>query len=48
MEIKKNKEFEGYGIIANQLIRLNKLFTRIARYFFNKSQYYNFKQFSQP
>lgn len=45
MEIKKNKEFEGYGIIANQLIRLNKLFTRIARYFFNKSQDYKFKQY---
>ena len=45
MQKTKTKEYEGYGIIANQLVKLNKLFKRIANYFFNKSQDYTFKQY---
>ncbi len=41
----KKKEFNGYGVLANQAFKINKLFAGLARYFFNLSNKFKFEQF---
>jgi len=39
------KEYNGYGVLAEQTLKVNKLLANLARYFFNLSNKFKFEQF---
>ena len=41
----KKKEYNGYGILAEQALKINKLFASVARYFLSLSHKFKFEQF---
>jgi len=41
----EKSEYNGYGVLANLSLKINKLFANLARYFFNLSNKFKFEQF---
>jgi len=41
----KKKEYNGYGVLAEQTFKINKLLVSLARYFLNLSHKFKFEQF---